>query len=154
FPFFPNVNHYLVHSKTSEFYDYNNFLSINKNPLFLKKKTKNVYNEDKQNETSSIFYKKHSISTSNQEKPMSADKKVVAGGHSIGVQLHTLGVVVVGHHLVEKTTSPGENADIEVGDIILEIEGETIKKLDDVKQIIHQSGKHKEKVKMKVKRGN
>src|SRR5699024_8609283 len=49
------------------------------------------------------------------------DKQVYVGGQSVGVQLHTLGVLVVGHHLVKEkdnNVSPGEEADIEVGDII------------------------------------
>src|SRR5699024_8056543 len=43
------------------------------------------------------------------------DVKVIPGGQSIGVQLHTLGVLVVGHHLVnseQEVSSPGEEASI------------------------------------------
>ncbi|MEI5908137.1 SpoIVB peptidase [Bacillus spongiae] len=63
------------------------------------------------------------------------DFKVIPGGQSIGVKLNTVGVLVVGHHLVEKDgkkQSPGEEAGIEVGDLITEIEGEKVEKLEDV----------------------
>ncbi|WP_047979960.1 SpoIVB peptidase [Ornithinibacillus contaminans] len=84
------------------------------------------------------------------------DVKVIPGGQSIGVQLQTLGVLVVGHHLVNGqsgTHSPGEDADIQVGDIIIEINGEEIKEMKDVKPIVEQAGKDSEALKVKVKRG-
>lgn len=84
------------------------------------------------------------------------DVQVIPGGQSIGVQLHTLGVLVVGHHLVHdqsETRSPGEEADIKVGDIILEINGQAIKKVEDVKPIVDQAGKTDQSLTMLIKRG-
>ncbi len=48
------------------------------------------------------------------------------------MKLNTLGVLVVGHHLIDTAQgkkSPGEKAKIEIGDIITEINGQTIKKM-------------------------
>ncbi len=72
-----------------------------------------------------------------------SDLKVVPGGQSIGVKLNTLGVLIVGHHLVNTTAgkqSPGEIADIQVGDIITKINGKNIKKMGDVSPFVKQSG--------------
>ena len=71
------------------------------------------------------------------------DFKVVPGGQSIGVKLNTLGVLVVGHHLVTTTegkVSPGELAGIQVGDIITEINGQKIEKMSDVAPFVQEAG--------------
>ncbi|MCM3730628.1 SpoIVB peptidase [Fictibacillus nanhaiensis] len=72
-----------------------------------------------------------------------SDLKVVPGGQSIGVKLNTLGVLIVGHHLVNTNSgkqSPGEIADIQVGDIITKINGKDIKKMGDVSPFVKESG--------------
>lgn len=56
--------------------------------------------------------------------------KVIPGGQSIGVKLNTVGVLVVGYHLVETENgkkSPGELAGIKVGDMITGINGKKSK---------------------------
>lgn len=71
------------------------------------------------------------------------DFKVVPGGQSIGVKLHTLGVLVVGHHLVstiEGEKSPGEIAKVQIGDIITKINGQTIKTMGDVTPFVQEAG--------------
>lgn len=84
------------------------------------------------------------------------DVKVIPGGQSVGVQLHTLGVLVVGHHLVKKDEemlSPGEDADIEVGDVILKINDKPIKKMEDVKPFVEEAGKMNDALNITIKRG-
>ncbi|QXE00379.1 SpoIVB peptidase [Terribacillus sp. DMT04] len=85
------------------------------------------------------------------------DLRIVPGGHSVGVKLHTLGVLVVGHHQVrttEATVSPGEEAAIYTGDVLLEINNQEIRKMEEVAPLIEQAGKDKKYVRIKVKRGN
>ncbi|WP_090082064.1 SpoIVB peptidase [Lentibacillus persicus] len=83
------------------------------------------------------------------------DVKVVPGGQSIGVQLHTLGVLVVGHHQIkgeDGAVSPGEDASIEVGDVILKINGEEVKAMEDVKPFVKKAGRNNEQLDVTVKR--
>lgn len=85
------------------------------------------------------------------------DFKVVPGGQSIGVKLNTIGVLVVGHHLIqndEGKSSPGEIAGVEVGDIITEINGDPIKKMSDVSQYIQQSGEKQKPLHLVLQREN
>ncbi|MMZ53831.1 SpoIVB peptidase precursor [compost metagenome] len=82
--------------------------------------------------------------------------KVIPGGQSIGVQLHTAGVLVVGHHLVEsqgKKFSPGEVADIKVGDMITGIDSTRIRSMDEVGKLVDEAGKRGKTVKLEIVRG-
>lgn len=84
------------------------------------------------------------------------DVKIIPGGQSIGVQLHTLGVLVVGHHQVngqERTSSPGEEAKVKVGDVIVKINNENIEKMEDVKPYVDKAGKDDEVLSLTLKRG-
>lgn len=70
--------------------------------------------------------------------------KVVPGGQSIGVKLNTLGVLVVGYHLVETENgkkSPGELAGIQVGDMITNVNGKKIENMSDLSPFIEEAGK-------------
>lgn len=105
---------------------------------------------------STIVYKKDNIPVKKVNLSVLKNKKIIPGGQSVGVQLHTLGVLVVGHHQVnseQHLNSPGEEADIHVGDVILEMNGNEIMALDDVKPIVTTAGKNKEDITVKLKRG-
>src|SRR5699024_71536 len=65
------------------------------------------------------------------------------------------GVLVVGHHQIEGTDgmiSPGEEANIEVGDVILKINGEKIKEMEDVKPFVKEAGKKDKSLDITLKR--
>ncbi|WP_284140350.1 MULTISPECIES: SpoIVB peptidase [unclassified Virgibacillus] len=84
------------------------------------------------------------------------DLKVIPGGQSIGVQLQTKGVLVVGHHLVqgkEGSTSPGEEANIQVGDVIMQINGDQIKEMQEVKPFVEKAGKNNQALDVTIRRG-
>jgi stage IV sporulation protein B len=82
--------------------------------------------------------------------------KVIPGGQSIGVKLRTMGVLVVGHHLVEsqgKKFSPGEAADVKVGDMITAIDNVNIRSMDEVGKIVDEAGKRGKTLKLQLLRG-
>ncbi|MEK3890792.1 SpoIVB peptidase [Bacillus sp. FSL K6-3431] len=84
------------------------------------------------------------------------DFKILPGGQSIGVKLNTLGVLVVGHHLVataNEKVSPGEDANIKVGDIITTIDGEKIEEMVDVAPFVEEAGKKGKSLLFTIQRG-
>lgn len=84
------------------------------------------------------------------------DIKIIPGGQSIGVQLQTLGVLVVGHHFVQGKDgkhSPGEEAKVFVGDVILEIDGNKITEMSEIKPYVTEAGKKNKPLKVTIKRG-
>ncbi|CQR46777.1 SpoIVB peptidase precursor [Paraliobacillus sp. PM-2] len=84
------------------------------------------------------------------------DYKVIPGGQSVGVKLQTLGVLVVGHHLINTKNgeiSPGEDADIQVGDVILKINNQAIKKMEEIKPFVNKAGEKGEPLELLIKRG-
>jgi stage IV sporulation protein B len=86
-----------------------------------------------------------------------SDYKVIPGGQSIGVKLNTLGVLVVGHHLVETEQgkkSPGEIAGIQVGDMITKINGKKIENMSDISPFIQESGKTGKPLNLEISRDN
>ncbi len=85
------------------------------------------------------------------------DFRVIPGGQSIGVKLNTVGVLVVGHHLVNTASgkkSPGEMAGIKVGDIITEIDGNKIEKMTDVAPYVQAAGQNGKALDMVISREN
>ncbi|MBD1378784.1 SpoIVB peptidase [Metabacillus arenae] len=85
------------------------------------------------------------------------DFKVLPGGQSIGVKLNSLGVLVVGHHQINTENgkqSPGEIANIQIGDIITEINGTSIEKMSDVAPFIQDAGKTGKPLDLVISRDN
>lgn len=83
------------------------------------------------------------------------DIRVIPGGQSIGVKLNTVGVLVVGYHLVQTKSgekSPGENAGIKIGDIITKINGSNIQEMSDVAPLVKKAGKDGEPLEVTVMR--
>ncbi|MEC1607252.1 SpoIVB peptidase [Bacillus halotolerans] len=83
------------------------------------------------------------------------DLKVIPGGQSIGVKLHSVGVLVVGFHQIntsEGKKSPGESAGITAGDIIIEMNGRKIEKMNDVAPFIQKAGNTGESLDLLIKR--
>ncbi|GAE31889.1 SpoIVB peptidase [Halalkalibacter hemicellulosilyticus] len=82
-------------------------------------------------------------------------KEVIPGGQSIGVKLNTEGVLVVGHHLIETddaSLSPGEEAGIEVGDMITHIDGEEIQRMSQVGDFVQAAGDEERSLEIRLKR--
>ncbi|WP_025026185.1 SpoIVB peptidase [Caldalkalibacillus mannanilyticus] len=84
------------------------------------------------------------------------DIKVYPGGQTIGVKLNSAGALVVGHHFIETDqgkVSPGEEANLRVGDVILKMNGNKIEKLDDIGDIANEAGENGEDIKLEILRG-
>ncbi|MFC4388579.1 SpoIVB peptidase [Gracilibacillus marinus] len=83
--------------------------------------------------------------------------RVIPGGHSIGINLQTEGVLVVGHHIVttEKgEVSPSEEAGIKIGDSILEINNQKIEKMEEVAPLVKEAGNKNKLLAVTIKRGS
>lgn len=57
--------------------------------------------------------------------------KVVLGGQNLGIEVNSNGVIVVGFYKI-KNTSPGEDANLRIGDRIIKIDNKTIKSITDL----------------------
>lgn len=82
---------------------------------------------------------------------------VIPGGQSIGVLLHTEGVMVVGEAAVEKdgqTFFPARAAGIAVGDLILKINGAKITSEHQLQELVDKYGKQGKDISLLVKHGN
>lgn len=70
--------------------------------------------------------------------------RLLPGGQSIGVSLQAKGVMVVGQAAVQgkegKSTYPAKEAGIEVGDVIIKIDGQEVLSDQDVANAIHRAG--------------
>ncbi|MEG6585649.1 SpoIVB peptidase [Dendrosporobacter sp. 1207_IL3150] len=84
--------------------------------------------------------------------------KLVPGGHSIGVVLHSHGVIVVGNSPVLASDgqfiTPAKDAGINVGDIILSINDIAVQSDNQVAEIIDSSGQTEKSLKFLIKRGS
>ncbi|MFD0675304.1 MULTISPECIES: SpoIVB peptidase [unclassified Paenibacillus] len=86
------------------------------------------------------------------------DLKVIPGGHTIGVKLKSAGVLVVGHHLVtiadDKKISPGEDAKIQLGDLIVKINGKPLTDVSKVSELVAAAGENKKPLTLTITRNN
>ncbi|UQZ82050.1 SpoIVB peptidase precursor [Paenibacillus konkukensis] len=86
------------------------------------------------------------------------DLKVIPGGQTIGVKLKSSGVLVVGHHLVavaeDKKISPGEDAKIQLGDLIVKINGKPLKDISKVAELAAEAGENKKPLTLTLRRNN
>jgi stage IV sporulation protein B len=83
------------------------------------------------------------------------DIRVIPGGQSIGVKLKSKGVMVVGHHMVQASKpSPGEKADIRIGDMILEMNGKRITDAQAIGPIVEQAAKENTSISVLLQRGD
>lgn len=81
------------------------------------------------------------------------ERVLVPGGHSVGVRMDVKGVLVVGLEEIEtengQKINPGIRAGLQIGDLILEINGTKVYKADEVQALVN---KIQGDVKLKVKR--
>ncbi|WP_416149568.1 SpoIVB peptidase [Salipaludibacillus sp. HK11] len=81
--------------------------------------------------------------------------KVIPSGQSIGVRVKTEGVLVVGHHLMDTDAgkvSPGEVSDIQVGDMILKMNGNDIREMSEIQPLVQEAGENNTPIELEVKR--
>jgi len=85
------------------------------------------------------------------------DLKVIPGGQTIGVKVKAAGIMVVGHHLVKSgargPVSPGEDAKLKLGDLIVEIDGKPINDVSKVGAIVQEAGQKGRPLTLLVQRG-
>ncbi|GEN45270.1 SpoIVB peptidase [Alkalibacillus haloalkaliphilus] len=82
-------------------------------------------------------------------------EEIIPGGQSIGVKLHTSGVVVVGFSPVstnEGKTSPAEESGVEIGDIILQLNQHKINDMQSFTKLIQKYETEQEPIELLIKR--
>ena len=84
--------------------------------------------------------------------------KLIPGGNSIGVVLHSRGVIVVGNSPItienEQQVNPAKDGGIHIGDVIISMNGIIVENDNQVAEIIDTSGKENSTINIIVKRGD
>ncbi|RXZ78254.1 SpoIVB peptidase [Paenibacillaceae bacterium] len=84
------------------------------------------------------------------------DLKVIPGGQTIGVKVKSAGVMVVGHHQVttdkEGKISPGETAEIKLGDVIVEVDGKKVNEVAKIAELTKKAGESNKTLSVRIKR--
>jgi stage IV sporulation protein B len=84
------------------------------------------------------------------------DLRVIPGGQTIGVKIKSKGILVVGHHLVSGSDdgkiSPGEQAGIQLGDLITKINGNRINDVSKVAQYVKEAGEGQQELNLTIER--
>jgi stage IV sporulation protein B len=85
------------------------------------------------------------------------DLRVVPGGQTIGVKVKSAGIMVVGHHQVQINTkskiSPGEDAKLRLGDLIIEINGQACNDISKIAPFAEIAGRNNAPLQLLVQRG-
>ncbi|REE70616.1 stage IV sporulation protein B [Paenibacillus taihuensis] len=85
------------------------------------------------------------------------DLRVIPGGQTIGVKVKSAGIMVVGHHQVVDAkgtkVSPGEQAKLQLGDLIVRINGKYVNEVHKVAEMAEEAGDSKQPLHLTVKRG-
>ncbi|MGG4033650.1 SpoIVB peptidase [Paenibacillus cisolokensis] len=84
------------------------------------------------------------------------DLRIIPGGQTIGVKVKSAGILVVGHHQVRTgnaKVSPGEDAGIKLGDLIVKINGANIRDVHKVAKLVEKAGQSRHPLKVTYKRG-
>jgi len=83
--------------------------------------------------------------------------RVIPGGQSIGVLIHSKGIIVAGSYDVinqdDKKMNPASEAGIKKGDVILKIDGFEIQSDSQLKDIVNRAGSAGQSMAVEVKRG-
>ncbi|WP_227766035.1 SpoIVB peptidase [Zhaonella formicivorans] len=83
---------------------------------------------------------------------------VVPGGHSIGVLMRSKGVMVIGYSPVVDSKGvkhyPAKEAGIEIGDLIITINGEVVKTDGEAARLIDKLGESGQEIQLRIKRNN
>ncbi|AZN40638.1 SpoIVB peptidase [Paenibacillus albus] len=86
------------------------------------------------------------------------DLRVIPGGQTIGVKVKSAGIMVVGHHQVVDAkgtkVSPGEQAKLQLGDLIVRINGKYVNEVHKVAEMAEVAGDTKQPLHLTVKRGS
>ena len=111
----------------------------------------NFNNEkDKDNSLRTKFLGLISLNTMQNNK--SKDIEVVPGGNSIGIRLSSNGALVVGYsdlnYSDDTVMSPAEKSGINVGDLIVEIDGKNIQSSKDLIKVIKECNKESVNIKL------
>ena len=64
--------------------------------------------------------------------------KVILGGENVGIEVHSKGILVVGFYNVS-TSSPGKDAGLQLGDLIVKIDDTAISTIADLTNYINDS---------------
>ena len=98
-----------------------------------------------------VFHQNESTVTA----PVVAEKVLVPGGQSVGVKMDVRGVLIVGLEEIEgkdgKKVNPGLLSGLQIGDIIMEINGTEVYRADEVQALVNEI---KDTVKLKIKRND
>ncbi|MBM7542448.1 SpoIVB peptidase [Amphibacillus cookii] len=166
FPFIPTINNFLAIPTHLTLYTSEEPVVINP----LSERVKIVAEEEqdiialKDNEIfpvnfgeTEVTYKYNNIPLKKVNVNVDESYQVIPGGQSIGVNLQTLGVLVVGYHKVgdeDNLKSPGQDIGIEIGDSILAMNDHEIKSIEDIAPIVEEAGNNNEAINVKFKRDN